>query len=82
MNKQRLIKDYPLPEMPEDIKKALKKRKAKNIAFVHAETKKIGKQMVNIVTFYKKKTDVDYNNSKQINIKYEVNRYFISKNDY
>ena len=82
MNKQKLIKDYPMPNMPEDIKKALKKRKAENIAFVHAETKKIGKQMVNIVTFYKKKTDVDYNNSKQINIKYEVNRYFISKNDY
>ena len=81
MNKQRLIKDYPLPEMPEDIKKALKKRKAKNIAFVQAETKKIGKQMVNIVTFYKKVTEVKHY-IKKTEIRYGVERYFISKNDY
>ena len=71
MNKQKLLKEYPLPGIPDDIKRKLNNKKYKgndNVAVVKAEKAEIRKEMAYIVTFF--------------TIKERVLRYFISENDY
>ena len=55
MNKQKLLKEYPLPGIPDDIKRKLNNKKYKgndNVAVVKAEKAEIRKEMAYIVTFF------------------------------